>query len=124
MGYGWNCEIITFTDVSVDDNANTAKKYKISNDNTTAVKLFDVTTEYNDAIINEANFSSSNLLSKDVIPNDTVLDKGKIIAISENTNTSNVSKFTIVELSSININGTTRWEKRSTKYATTRSSRQ
>jgi hypothetical protein len=99
--------IITFTDVSVDDNANTAKKYKISNDNTTAVKLFDVTTEYNAAISNGANFSSSNLLSKDVILNDTVLDEGKIIAISENTNTSNVSKFTIVELSSININGTT-----------------
>ena len=73
--------IITFTEVSVDDNAKTAKKYKISNDNTTAVKLFDVTTEYNDAISNGANFSSSNLLSKDVIPNDTVLDKGKIIAI-------------------------------------------
>ena len=99
--------IITFTDVSVDDNANTAKKYKISNDNTTAVKLFDVTTEYNEAISNGSNFSNSNLLSKDVIPNDTVLNDGTIIAISENTNTSNVSKFTIVELSSININGTT-----------------
>ena len=29
-----------------------SKKYKISNDNTTAVKLFDVTSEYNNAIIN------------------------------------------------------------------------